>query len=243
MTHWKSYPTAQDAAQACGRDILASLAAALRKRGRASLAVSGGSTPKLMFEAMAQITAHAGFDWSNVHIFFVDERCVPHDHPESNFKLCRENLLEPAALRIANVHRMQGELAPDDAARDYAGELDEFFGGAPIFDVIHRGMGADAHTASLFPGEPLIHNRTGWVASVYVEKLHRHRITLLPSVLLAARETFVLAAGADKADPLDAVFHGERDVERYPSQLDTPWASWVTWYLDQAAAAKLAGGI
>jgi 6-phosphogluconolactonase len=236
MTHWKSYPTAQDAATACARDILASLTQALRQRNRASLAVSGGSTPKLMFQAMAQTP----FDWTRVHIFFVDERCVPHDHPESNFKLCRENLLEPATLRIANVHRMKGELTPDDAARDYAHELDRFFdGGAPIFDAIHRGMGADAHTASLFPGETLIHNRTGTVASVYVEKLDRHRITLLPAVLLAARETFVLAAGADKADPLHTVFRGERDVEQYPSQLDTPWASWVTWYLDHAAARRL----
>jgi 6-phosphogluconolactonase len=231
MTHWKSYPTAQDAASACARDILASLHRALRQRGRASLAVSGGSTPKLMFQSLA----HSGFDWSNVHLFFVDERCVPPDHEESNFRLCREHLLEPAAFRIANVHRMKGELKPSDAAADYAHSLATFFEGPPIFDVIHRGMGADAHTASLFPGEPLLHDRTGTVAAVYVEKLDRYRITLLPSVLLAARETKVLAAGADKAQPLQQVFHGPRDIERYPSQLDTPWASWVTWYLDHAA--------
>jgi len=234
-THWKSYPTAQDAAAACARDILASLARAVQLRGRASLAVSGGSTPKLMFKAMAQ----AGFDWTAVHIFFVDERCVPPDHAESNFRLCRENLLEPAMLRVANVHRMKGELAPDDAGADYARELDQFFGGAPIFDVIHRGMGADAHTASLFPGERAIHDRQNTVGALYVPKLDRYRITLLPSVLLAARETFVLAAGADKAEPMHTVFHGPRDVEQYPSQLDTPWASWVTWYLDHAAAARL----
>ena len=234
-THWKSYPTAQDAAAACARDILASLAAALRKRGRATLAVSGGSTPKLMFQEMAQ----AGFDWSGVHVFFVDERCVPPDHDESNFKLCRERLLEPARLAFANVHRIEGELAPGDAARAYAHHLDQFFGGAPIFDAIHRGMGADAHTASLFPGERAIHDRQNTVGALYVPKLDRHRITLLPSVLLAARETFVLAAGADKAEPLAAVFHGERNVENFPSQLDTPWASWVTWYLDAVASARL----
>lgn len=235
-THWKSYPTAQDAAAACGRDILAALAAAVRSRGRAALAVSGGGTPKLMFEQMAQ----AGFDWSAVHIFFVDERCVPPDHEESNYRLCREHLLEPARIPFANVHRMKGELLAPEAIDDYARDMASFFGeGVPVFDVIHRGMGADAHTASLFPGEPLIHNRTLNAGYVYVQKLDRHRLTLTPATLLAARETVVLAAGADKADPVWAVFHGERDVERYPSQLDTPWGPWVTWYLDEAAAARL----
>jgi 6-phosphogluconolactonase len=234
-THWKSYPTAQDAAAACARDILASLTKAIGQRGRATLAVSGGSTPKLMFQEMAK----AAFDWTHVHIFFVDERCVPPDHAESNFRLCRENLLEPARLRFANVHRIQGELEPDQAGAAYAQTLEQFFEGAPIFDVIHRGMGADAHTASLFPGERAVHDRRNTVGALYVPKLDRYRLTLLPSVLLAARETMVLAAGADKAEPLRTVFHGERDVERYPSQLDTPWASWVTWYLDQAASAQL----
>lgn len=237
-THWKSYPTAQDAAVACARDILVSLDRAVRSRGRASLAVSGGSTPKLMFQAMAG----AGFDWSHVHIFFVDERCVPPDHEESNYRLCREHLLEPARIAFANVHRMKGEVLAPQAIDEYVAEMAAFFGeGVPVFDVIHRGMGADAHTASLFPGEPLIHNRTLHAGYVYVQKLDRHRLTLTPATLLAARETMVLAAGADKADPLWQVFHGERDVERYPSQLDTPWAPWVTWYLDAAAAARLNG--
>lgn len=237
-THWKSYPTAQDAAAACSRDILALLSTAVRERGRASLAVSGGSTPKLMFQQMAQ----AGFDWSQVHIFFVDERCVPPEHEESNFRLCREHLLEPARVPLANVHRMKGEMVAHEAINDYVREMTAFFGeGVPVFDVIHRGMGADAHTASLFPGEPLIHDRTLHAGFVYVEKLNRHRLSLTPATLLATRETVVLAAGADKADPLWTVFHGERDVERYPSQLDTPWGSWVTWYLDDAASARLRG--
>ena len=235
-THWKSYPTAQDAAAACARDILASLSVAVRDRGRASLAVSGGSTPKLMFQQMVQ----AAFDWSHVHIFFVDERCVPPEHAESNFRLCRENLLEPAQVPLANVHRMKGEVVAPEAIDDYVRDLAAFFGaGVPVFDVIHRGMGADAHTASLFPGEPLIHNRMLNAGYVYVEKLDRHRLTLTPATLLAARKTVVLAAGADKADPLYNVFYGPRDPEQYPSQLDTPWGNWVTWYLDDAASARL----
>jgi 6-phosphogluconolactonase len=234
---WKSFATAEEAAAACSSRILESLANARTLRGRATLAVSGGSTPKLMFGHMAR----SGFDWSRVHVFFVDERCVGPDHAESNFNMCRVNLLDPAGVPPANVHRMKGEFKPSLAALDYAQELDAVFGAGslPVFDVIHRGMGADAHTASLFPGEPLIDDRTQRVGAVYVEKLDRHRITLLPAVLLAARETAVLAAGADKADPLGKVFHGPRNPRMYPSQLDTPWASWVTWYLDEPAAARL----
>jgi len=233
---WKAFPTADAASAACAAHILQSLSAALTARGKGTLAVSGGSTPKLLFGHLAR----AGFDWSRTHIFFVDERCVPPEHADSNYRLCREHLLDAAGVPAANVHRMLGELEPAAAAQKYDAELAQVLGPSPVFDIIHRGMGADAHTASLFPGEALIDDRARHTAAVYVEKLKAHRITLMPAVLLAARETLVLAAGADKAAPLQTVFHGPRDTRTYPSQLDTPWASWVTWYLDEAAAAGLA---
>lgn len=236
-TQWKSWPSLEAAAAACAADVVALLAEAVKERGRAAFAVSGGGPPKLLF---AHLAAAAELDWSKLHVFFVDERCVPADHEASNFLMCRKHLLEPARAHVANVHRMKGELAPADGAADYAAILKAFFGeGVPRFDLILRGMGPDAHTASLFPGEPLIEDRDGLVAAVEVENQYRHRITLLPAVLLNARATFVLAGGAEKAEKLDAVFHGPRDAKAYPSQLDTPWAPWVTWYLDDAAAAPL----
>lgn len=236
-THWKSYPTLAAAADACARDTAAVLNAALAERGRAAFAVSGGGPPKLLFGHLAQ----ANLDWNRIHVFFVDERCVPPDHEASNFLLCRQHLLEPARVPFASVHRMKGEVHAPVAAAEYERDLRAFFGGdgVPRFDLILRGMGPDAHTASLFPGEPLIHDRRGLVGYVEVENLYRHRITLLPAVLLNARETFVLAGGAEKAEKIEQVFNGPRDVLAYPSQLDTPWASWVTWYLDDAAAAPL----
>ena len=236
-THWKSYPTLAGAAAACAHDTISVLNEALAERGRASIAVSGGGPPKLLFAELAQ----AGLDWNRIHVFFVDERCVPPDHEASNFRLCRETLLEPAQVPYPSVHRMKGELPAHDAAPDYERELRAFFADeeVPRFDLILRGMGPDAHTASLFPGEPLIEDRRLLVGYVDVANQYRYRVTLLPAVLLNARNTFVLAGGAEKAEKIGQVFSGPRNTLALPSQLDTPWASWVTWYLDDAASAPL----
>ena len=225
-------PDAQRAAEACGDRILE----LLRKAGaRPTLAISGGSTPKLMFEYMAR----RPFAWDSMHLFWVDERAVPPSDPQSNFKLANETLIEPAGIPAANVHRILAELHPEDAARRYALEIQEFFNlrpsTVPVFDVMHRGIGPDAHTASLFPGEPLINNRDGIAAAVYVEKLRSWRITLLPGVLIAASNTVMLVAGPDKTEPLERIFHGPLDPVRYPAQVVPNDPRKVCWYLDEAA--------
>lgn len=238
--NWYSYPTPDAAAKASARKIAIHLEQALAGNREATLAVSGGSTPKLMFGYLA---IQPEIDWHRVHLFFVDERCVPPEHEESNFRLAEEHLVKPAHLPHRHVHRIRGELRPEIAAQTYSDEIAFYFdlddGQMPAFDVIHRGMGADAHTASLFPGEPLIEDREGIAAAVYVEKLGKHRVTLLPGVLLHARHTVVLAAGADKADPVYEVFNAKHNPLRLPSQIDTPHGRNIAWYLDEAAAAKL----
>jgi 6-phosphogluconolactonase len=227
-------PDAEAAAQSCADRIFELLTAAIAERGRASLAVSGGSTPKLMFQKMA--ATH--FDWERVHLFFVDERCVPPTDPASNYKLANDNLIAPAKIPAANVHRIAGELPPPDAAERYAAEIREFFAlpdtGMPQFDIIHRGMGPDAHTASLFPGDPLIDDRVGIAAATFAKKFNMWRVSLLPGVLLAARNTVFLVAGADKVDALRAVFHEPYDPQKYPSQLGKDGES-VAWFLDEKA--------
>ncbi len=128
---------------------------------------------------------------------------MPPTDQQSNFKLANEHLLVPAGVPHVNIHRVLGELTPDEAAIWYIEEIERFFelktGEFPSFDLLHRGIGPDAHTASLFPGEPLIHNRTGIAAAVWVEKMKSHRVTLLPGVLLKAARTVIQAAGEDKA--------------------------------------------
>jgi 6-phosphogluconolactonase len=230
------YESADAASTACARKVLELLERALTSQPLATLAVSGGTTPKRMFADMAK----SGFDWTKVHLFWVDERCVPPTDSQSNYKLALEHFIGPANFPAANVHRVQGEIAPADAAKIYAGDIQTFFdlapGAMPHFDIVHRGMGPDAHTASLFPGEPLIDDHKDLTGAVYVEKFHQWRVTLLPGVLEAARNTLMLVAGADKTEPLQAVLHDPYDPKRYPAQITTYNGAGVLWFLDQAAA-------
>ncbi len=229
-----------EAAQACARHVLEVLEGAVQGSRDATFAVSGGSTPKLMFEALSA----AGFDWKHVHLFWVDERVVPASDEQSNYKLAKETLIDPARIPLRNVHRVHGELAPDDAARRYREELREYFSlgkdGLPALDVIHCGMGPDGHTASLFPDDPLTEDRNGLAASVFAPKLPHWRVTLLPGVLLNARNTLMLVTGADKADMLFDIMNADYDGFRRPVQILQREGQNVTWFLDRAAAAKLA---
>ena len=231
-------PTKDAAAQAAAAHILERLAEACQVSRRATLAVSGGSTPRLMFQAMAA----AGFDWADIHIFWVDERCVSPDHPDSNYGMTKEALLDSIAITAGNVHRIQGEREPAEASKLYRGEIETIFGPAekpagtmPRFDVVHLGMGSDSHTASLFPGEEIIDDRAGLTASVYAASKDSWRVTLLPGVLLAAADTVFLITGDDKAAALREVVDGPYDPRQRPVQLIAREAEAVHWFLDEAA--------
>lgn len=230
------FEEAQAASVACAQNVLELLEAALAANTRASIAVSGGSTPKMMFAEMAKTP----FDWSNVHLFWVDERMVPPEDSQSNYKLAKEHFIDAARFPAANVHRIYGELSPEEAAQRYGDEIRRFFqvaeGTAPQFDIVHRGIGPDAHTASLFPGEPLIDDHSNLTAAVYVEKFHQSRVTLLPTVLEAARHTLMLAAGDDKAEPIRSVIRGPYDPKKYPAQIGTYNNDHAIWFIDKAAA-------
>jgi 6-phosphogluconolactonase len=238
-THTFIYQDALEASAACARRTLEILQETLAGESYATLAISGGSTPKLLFDELAK----AAFDWSRVHLFWVDERCVPPTDDQSNYKLAKEHLIDPGHLPAGNVHRIQAELGPEVATRLYADDIREFFalppGEFPHFDIIHQGMGPDAHTASLFPGELVIDDRENLVAAVYVEKFHQWRVTLLPGVLQAARNTVMLVAGDDKAEPLHSVLHEPYNPKKYPAQISTYHGRSVMWFLDKAAARLL----
>jgi len=231
--------TAALSADHCAAYVLETLSAALRQHERATFAISGGTTPKLLFTNLAK----ANFDWSKVHFFWVDERCVPPNDNQSNFKLANDALLLPAKVPHSNIHRIHGELTPEEGAIRYIEELTLFFAlgekQLPVFDLLHRGIGPDAHTASLFPGDPLIENETGIAAAVWVGKLKSHRVTLLPGVLQAARQTILQVAGADKAEPVYQVLRGPDDPLQYPCQIATRGSDRAIWFLDKEAAAKL----
>lgn len=227
------FADAPAAAQACAETILQKLDRAIEERGTAYLAVSGGSSPKLMFE----IFGKRAFAWERVHLFWVDERVVPPTDPQSNYKLANDAWLIPANFPAANAHRVITELGAEPAAERYCEEVRGCVRPntpVPRFDVIHRGMGPDGHTASLFPGEPLIADRGGIAAAVWVEKMHQWRVTLLPGVLEAARNTVMLVTGADKAAMLKTVFAADYDATQYPVQIASFKAE-AEWFVDAAA--------
>jgi 6-phosphogluconolactonase len=230
--------TPQEAARVCASFLVDSLDKTLQSQPHATIAISGGSTPRLLFSALAT----ADVQWSKVHFFWVDERCVPPTDSQSNYKLAEETLLAPARVPAVNVHRIFGESDPGEAATQYASELRRFFklqGDAfPVFDIIHRGMGADAHTASLFPGSPLIEDRTHLAAHVWVEHLKMDRVTLLPGVLEAAKCTVLQVSGEEKKQAVCHVLTGEKDPLRYPCQIASRDERAV-WFLDEPAASLI----
>ena len=208
--------------------------------GRFSVALAGGNTPQRMYELLAEEPHRSGIDWSGVHVFWGDERCVPPHDARSNYYMTRTALLDHVPIPAGNVHRIRGELHPADGARDYETVLAQHFGTEPArFDLVLLGLGTNGHTASLFPGTSVLRERTRRAAEVYVAELDMWRVTLTAPVLNAAAVVAFLVSGADKADILREVIIGPREPDRLPAQLVQPAASEARWLVDRAAASRL----
>jgi 6-phosphogluconolactonase len=235
-----------DALSRAAADEVAAIArAAVVDRGACSIALSGGSTPKRLFELFAQAGTGA-LPWEHIDLWWGDERTVPPDHPDSNYRMTREALIDPLGLAASHVHRIAGELADHEAsAHAYARALVTALGSPPIFDLVLLGMGPDGHTASLFPGSPALDETSRWVVANPVTSPLVHgtatRITLTAPALNAARHVRFLVAGADKAAALAQVLEGAHDPKRYPAQLIAPDGGDLAWFVDAAAAAGLRG--
>src|SRR5512137_2161585 len=236
--------TPADVARAGAARVTTWLAAAVSARKRATLALAGGRTPEALYRLLAETPNRETIDWGRVKIFWGDERCVPPDHPDSNYRMVREALLARVPVPEANIHRMRGETAdPGAAAREYEEvlrracrvEADTL----PRFDVCLLGLGSDGHTASLFPGLPAIRETQRWVAAARVEKLDTWRLTLTPAVLNNERHVLFLVTGKEKAETLRGVLEGPMDADRLPAQIVRPAPGRVEWLLDCDAAGRL----
>lgn len=216
---------------------------AIAARGRARIAISGGSTPRATFALLADPTQpwRERMDWSKLDLWWVDERCVPPGHPDSNYRMTREALLDHVPLAPEQIHRIDGELDPEAAAARYESELRNSFrlegAEVPRFDVVALGMGPDGHTASLFPHTQALYELSRLAIANHVEAKEAWRVTLTSPVINRASHVFFLIAGADKAKILQEVFTGPRDPDRLPSQLIQPAGGILTLLLDRAAAA------
>ena len=230
------YETPEGLAEAAARAFVDRAAESIAERGRFAVALAGGSTPKATYEVLARDHAK-DVDWPNVHVFFGDERTVPPDHEDSNYRMAREALLDH--VPVGSVHRMRGELPPDEAAASYEEELKEFFGEVPpVLDLVMLGIGGDGHTASLFPETPALETTDRLVVANPVPKLETTRLTLTAPVLSAAREVRFLVAGGGKAEALAEILEGDAEPREYPAKLVRPPGGPI-WMVDHAAASAL----
>jgi 6-phosphogluconolactonase len=211
--------------------------------GRFTVALSGGSTPKAMFQILAEKPYADTIPWRSIYFFWGDERGVPPDHAESNYRMANETLLSKVPIPRENIFRIPAEDGDHErAAASYAETMRKFFAEErPTLDLVFLGMGPDGHTASLFPGTTALHAGDRVAAANYVEKFQSWRITLTADSINGARNIIFLVAGADKAPALKEVIEGPRNPELYPSQLIVPSHGLLLWMVDEAAAKLLSG--
>ena len=235
--------TPQGLFQAAAEEVIRSATSAITERGRFTIALSGGSTPKNLYTLIAA-NASASLPWDRMFFFWGDERHVPPDNPDSNYRMAKETLLSKVAIPPANIFRIPAENPDALAAADaYEQTLRKFFavapGEFPRFDLILLGIGPDGHTASLFPETAALEERSRLVVANWVEKLQTNRITFTLPVLNAARCVAFLVSGTDKAAVLHEVLEGNAPAEKYPSKLVRPSEGKLIWFVDRAAASQL----
>jgi 6-phosphogluconolactonase len=241
----RTFPDAEAVSRAAAEEFVRCAGEAVNARGRFTVVLSGGSTPKRMYQLLAAPPLRDRVDWPRVFVFWGDERAVPPDHPDANYHTAHAELLTKVPVPAGNVFRMEGERPLAAAAADYQEAVARALGvppdgPPPALDLVLLGMGPDGHTASLFPGNDALAEGTRWVVPVHgAPKPPPDRLTMTAPLLNTAREVLFLVAGADKADRLAEVLDGPPDPHRLPSQLVRPAGGLLVWYVDRSAAAKL----
>jgi 6-phosphogluconolactonase len=208
---------------------------ALAQKDFFTVALSGGSTPKILYEVLAD--RQKEISWSRTHFFWSDERHVSPDHPDSNFRMAHEAMLSRVPVPESNVHRVHSE-NPNaaEAAQEYEATLLQVTKHLPRLDLILLGLGADGHTASIFPGSEVLHETKRLVAAPWVEKFNTHRITMTLPLLNNGASVMFLVSGADKAEIVKEVLEGPKE---YPAQMVQPTNGELLWMLDKDAASQL----
>lgn len=212
----------------------------LQTQDRFTWVVTGGNSPKLLYELLAATPYKERIDWKKLHIFWGDERAVPFTDNRNNARMTFEQLLNHVPVVKEQVHIMRTDLAPEAAAADYEQILHRYFRAeGPTFDLVLNGMGDDGHTLSLFPHTAVIHETEAWVKAYYLAPQEMYRITLTAPIVNRARQVAFLTFGNNKAHALQQVLKGDRNVDQYPSQLIQPVSGELHWFVDEAAAADL----
>ncbi len=222
-------------------DFVAEMATvSIGERGRFNLVLSGGSSPKRLYELLASPAYGSKIDWTNVYFFFGDERNVPSDHPDSNYLMVKKALFDPLKIDSAHQFPINTSLSPAQAAFDYERAIRKHFNDEPLrFDLILLGLGDNSHTASLFPHTTVLHEKAALIKDVYVPEVNMYRITFTAPLINASHAIAFLVYGASKAEAVHHIIKGERDIESYPAQLIQ--AEKVIWFMDRAAGKRVNG--
>jgi len=235
----------QELNRKAAEQFIALAGAASAQAERFAVALSGGSTPKALYELRGSAEYRDRVEWSRVHLFWGDERCVPLDHPESNFRMVQESLLNRVQIPPENVHRMAGEKEPEAAAEEYEKELRRFLNSTsdrpPRFDLVYLGLGEDGHTASLFPGSAAVSENRRWVTTAYVERLKAYRLTLTLSVINAAAQVTFLISGASKRAIVNQLLGAGLDSSNFPAAKVSPPDGKLAWLITKDAAGDFQG--
>ena len=245
MSVIRVYPDPVSLAYAAAEQIAEIASRAIASRGRFSMALSGGSTPRGVYERLGMPDLSSRIDWTRTHVFWCDERCVPSDHVDNNYRMTRETLLGKLTIPTRNIHRIRTRLEPAQAAAEYERFLRVFFstrGHDPTFDLVLLGMGDDGHTASLFPHSSALRETARWVLAVEHNSPPPPlvtRVTLTPQVINRAVKVIFIVTGEAKAERLREVMSEPHQPDALPAQMIRPTSGDLVWLLDEAAAAKL----
>ena len=213
---------------------------AIQQHGRFSFVLSGGSSPKKLFELLASDRYRKQIDWTKVFFFFGDERYVPADHPDSNYLMAKKALFDALQISPGQIFRMKTELAPEEAALAYEKDLQGYFVNNLVrFDLVLLGLGDDAHTASLFPHTSVLQEKDSLVKALYIEKVKMNRITLTAPCINQAAAIAFLVYGPSKAEAVQHILDGGQNIQEYPAQLIRPNGGSLHWFLDEAAASRI----
>lgn len=234
------YKNPDELSQAVAKWIAGNIADTLKKQDRYTIALSGGSTPKLLHKILAAPPYKDQIEWSKLHVFWGDERAVPFEDDRNNAKMAYDTLLNLVPVPAAQIHVMRTDIGPVESAAEYEQILHGYFDKSPTsFDLVLLGMGDDGHTLSLFPGTAAVHEEKAWAIAYFLKTQDMYRITLTKTIVNKAARIAFLTTGTGKAHALKEVLEGAYNPDLYPSQEIKPLTGNLHWFVDEAAAAGL----
>ena len=234
------YKTTEETIKGLADHFVQTVNTAIKEKGRCAVVLSGGNSPKKLYELLTTPDYSRQIDWDKIYFFFGDERYVPFTDPENNGNMAKKTLFEPLMIPDANIFYINTVLPPEESAKKYAQRILFHFKNDPVrFDLILLGLGDNAHTASLFPHTPVLKEKKALIRAVYIEELLSYRITMTTALINEAHAIAFLVYGDAKAKAVHDVLEGEKDFETYPAQLISPEEGVLHWFLGEDAAKYL----